>query len=97
MSSKLKSYFSKSQENLSTDSEQQFAILMGFSPGPTILFYKCLATQEARKVKLLTSEWKPPDVETLQNKFFSFLFFQLFFFFFKRITALSNSWSQEQV
>lgn len=31
-------------------------------------------------MKLLTSGLKPPDLEALQNKFLSFLFFQLLFF-----------------
>lgn len=31
-------------------------------------------------MKLLTSELIPPDLEALQNKFLSFLFFQLLFF-----------------
>lgn len=49
---------------------------MGFSPGSNILFYKCLGTRETGKVKLLTSELKPSDLEALQSKLLSFLFFQ---------------------
>ena len=53
---------------------------MSFSPGSNTLFYKYFASQDTRKMKVLTSKLKLTDPEALLNKFLFIFIFSAFFF-----------------